>query len=56
MSKKDLEMIFSMLVKLSNSVKEYEVDNFDYGWDKHSAEREYFEKRLKELKAKENEE
>lgn len=53
LTKADLRILFSMIIKLSETCKSYETSNFAYGWDEHSEEREYFQERLKAIKGAE---
>ncbi len=49
MSDEEKKMLFSMLIKLSESLREYEISNYSHGWDKHKEERDYFVDKLEEL-------
>lgn len=46
---KDVKMLFSMIIKLSNDVSDIAMNSWTHGWFTHSEENEYFTKRLREL-------
>lgn len=56
MNDEDLRMLFSMLIKMSKDCASYGINNYNFGWDEHKEEREYFERRLKEISVEDDDE
>lgn len=51
MTKEEKIMLYTLLIKLSESLTAYEKSSFKFGWDTTKTERDYFKAKLEALKA-----